>query len=637
MSNLSNFVRQGTVSSIGLAVPAGFSVTGPITTAGTITIGFAAGQSPNLVLATQTSGTGPLVLRGLVLADLPPYTGAANLVMATPDGSSGNVTPRALVTADIPGVVAATASTIVKRGSDGTITGATPTLSTHLTTKAFVDTITTANQAAIAAINNRLAYPAGFPNHGDKLGRWEYNGHMIVKMSDGSLIGWGYDGDSNLSTGLNAGNYSLPQQLLFDPVNPPPAGATVADFVMTSTNTYVVMSNGWVYACGQNASGQLGQGDTTIRPLLTRIDYFVTNSITITKVYAAVSVYGTTAGSALFIANNNKVYGCGNNSTNQLGIVSTSNQLTPVQVFDGSGSPITDICMTMDYYGHSSWLLCNGVMYGTGYNNSGQLATNDTTTKTTWTAAVSAPANITAIKAVGGNYYNSSSFNTYTVIMALTAAAGGSLYTCGFGGSGKLGNGATADTHTFGSAILTNVADFGGSGAYYGNCYAIKNNGDLYTWGSNYYGGIFQSNTTQQNTPTKNFQFSASKVWIHPSNYNDYRYYPTSPMLVLTTTGKLYISMGSSQAAWFAGVVADPTHGTGNYLVPMPNSFTNGVETIVDVYSQGYTTTGMRFFVLSNLGNLYSLGINQIQLDTGMLTSGSNTATHLWSRIRVDV
>lgn len=61
----------GTVNSVDFSAPSVFSVTGnPITTTGTIALGFATGQTANQVLATPNGSTGAVSLRSLVAADV---------------------------------------------------------------------------------------------------------------------------------------------------------------------------------------------------------------------------------------------------------------------------------------------------------------------------------------------------------------------------------------------------------------------------------------------------------------------------------------------------------------------------------------------------------------------------------------
>lgn len=78
----------GGVSSVGLALPSVFTVTGsPITASGTLTGTFATGQTANRVLATPDGTTGALSLRAIVSGDLP----AINLASSGSGGVTGNL------------------------------------------------------------------------------------------------------------------------------------------------------------------------------------------------------------------------------------------------------------------------------------------------------------------------------------------------------------------------------------------------------------------------------------------------------------------------------------------------------------------------------------------------------------------
>lgn len=63
---------SGTVTSVAVTVPSGFAVSGsPVSTAGTIAISFAGGQTANRFFATPNGSTGAASLRAIVAGDLP--------------------------------------------------------------------------------------------------------------------------------------------------------------------------------------------------------------------------------------------------------------------------------------------------------------------------------------------------------------------------------------------------------------------------------------------------------------------------------------------------------------------------------------------------------------------------------------
>lgn len=98
-------VGTGTVTSVAVAVPTGFTSTGgPVTTAGTITIGFAAAQTANNFLATPDGSAGALSLRAIVAGDIPnlPANKIATGEVAIANGGTGAATAALAMTALSP-------------------------------------------------------------------------------------------------------------------------------------------------------------------------------------------------------------------------------------------------------------------------------------------------------------------------------------------------------------------------------------------------------------------------------------------------------------------------------------------------------------------------------------------------------
>lgn len=83
----------GTVTSVGLALPAQFTVTGsPVTGSGTLT-GAWANQTANLVFASPNGSTGVPTFRSLVAADIPALSYVSSVSGTSPVVSSGGLTP----------------------------------------------------------------------------------------------------------------------------------------------------------------------------------------------------------------------------------------------------------------------------------------------------------------------------------------------------------------------------------------------------------------------------------------------------------------------------------------------------------------------------------------------------------------
>ncbi len=143
--------------------------------------------------------------------------------------------------------------------------------------------------------------------------------------------------------------------------------------------SYALTANGEVWSWGYNNYGQLGHGDTANRALATRIEYFVTNNIQIAKIIPSRPNYYDHA-SVLFLTTDGKVYGCGYNGTGQLGNGTTTNQLVPVRC--GSLTNIICVALSGIPH-HAYAVEANGSLWVWGNNANGQLGLGDATMRQT--------------------------------------------------------------------------------------------------------------------------------------------------------------------------------------------------------------------------------------------------------------
>ena len=326
---------------------------------------------------------------------------------------------------------------------------------------------------------------------------------MTVQLSNGQLV------QAGLAIGLARGTSDQNQQfgpVQWDAINPPPANSTIVDWCFTGSNLFVVLSNGWVYGAGQNAGGQLGQGDTTARYVLTRIPYFFSNGITVKKVYAFCNGQAdSTIASVYFwgtLAGTNYVYAVGANTGGQLGNGAVLNISTPVQVYNAGANTVLDIqcAMPNSANAYAAILLSSGLMYVTGVNASGQLGQGNTTALTSFTN-VPGLTGITAIRL----FASTNGATYYPLMMAITSASSGSIFVWGYNASYQGANGGTAVKSSPGTALLANVADGGFIGGLTAiGVWARKNDGTLWTWGDGANNILFGGNTTTIQTPPTN-------------------------------------------------------------------------------------------------------------------------------------
>jgi len=227
------------------------------------------------------------------------------------------------------------------------------------------------------------------------------------------------------------------------------------------------------------------------------------------------------------------VWTWGDNSSGQLGqnIAIATDRSSPVQV--GTGADWKYISCGSS---HALVTKSNGTLWSWGLNSTGQLGQNDTVnrsspiqigTSTDWKYPLAGEASSFAIKTDGtlwvwgdaafagvlglGNTTDRSSpvqlgTNTYSFAVvknhSLFLRTDNTLWSCGFNDRGQLGHNDTVDKNSpvqiGADTNWTNKIDVG---IY--QSFAIKDNGTLWTWGSNTQGSLGQNDTIPRSSPVQ--------------------------------------------------------------------------------------------------------------------------------------
>ena len=201
-------------------------------------------------------------------------------------------------------------------------------------------------------------------------------GYVIVLASDGSVWGCGANSSGQLGLGHTRNVLTFTKM-----IGEGESGCT--DIACGSSHTIVIKS-GVGYATGYNFYGSLGVGDNTNRTSLTAMVNAGTSGITQVDCLQ----HGTIARKA------DVLYGTGRNNNGQLciGNYDNKNELT-IAVNQGA-SGVTNFACGSDF----TIAVKSGVGYGSGFNGQGQLGTNDFTTYNELTAMTSdGTAGITAV------------------------------------------------------------------------------------------------------------------------------------------------------------------------------------------------------------------------------------------------
>jgi alpha-tubulin suppressor-like RCC1 family protein len=337
---------------------------------------------------------------------------------------------------------------------------------------------------------------------------------------DGSSWGWGANGVGELGIGTIGGIYNSPFSL-----NAASYWTDVA--VGTQGHTVFLKSDGSFWVTGFNMFGQLGLGNAypaydTLQAVSTPATEWVSGST------------GSSHSAAIF--SDGSLWTWGNNNHGQLGLGTTTEQHSPVQL--GAGTTWTAAACGTDY---TLALQANGTLWAMGTNTDGQLGTGNNTEQHspvqvagTWAAMAAGDAHSMALKADGtlwawgnnstgqlgtGNYTNQNApvqvgqDSTWIAIAtgeghSLALKADGTLWAWGLNLYGQLGTG--NNTLQDAPVQVGNDNHWTAISAGANHSMALKADGTLWAWGLNADGQLGLGNNANYNTPQ---QVSGSN-WI---------------------------------------------------------------------------------------------------------------------------
>lgn len=211
--------------------------------------------------------------------------------------------------------------------------------------------------------------------------------------------------------------------------------ASIINVSAGESHTVVLMSNGTVWACGNNSYGQSG-GETK-----NDVTEFVQMKDSNGSISDATAV-SAGSGYTVILRKDGTVWACGRNDYGQLSNNSKKDSSTFVQMqysSDSGTAAVTDVAAIAAGTSHTVILKKDGTVWACGLNDHGQLGDGSSTSSTTLVPMQDSSGNamkdVTAI-AVG---------ISHTVILK----KGGTVWACGYNTLGQLGNGSTTDSSTF--------------------------------------------------------------------------------------------------------------------------------------------------------------------------------------------
>lgn len=308
----------------------------------------------------------------------------------------------------------------------------------------------------------------------------------------GKLYGWG--GRKYAETGQNAATY------LRSPVQV--GSATTWQSVSTNRHSLALTNDGKFWAAGQNGHGECGQGTST-----TYIGTFtqVGTGTNWTWVSAGERFSTAIAGGALFTWGYQSYGRVGN------GVASGSSVLSPVQL-----GTLTNWAKTAAGGRHAIATKTDGTLWGWGYNGVGNLGLGDTVSRSSPTQIGSGTN--WAIPLVG-RYFSGGITTT------------GKLFLWGNDTQGCLGQGDIA-VHRSSPVQVGTASDWTAVALGQAVALGIRNNGQLFAWGSNQHGEIGQNSlaTSYFMSPVL---IGTGSNWASVSK-------PSKGCMALTATGLLF-------------------------------------------------------------------------------------------------
>jgi alpha-tubulin suppressor-like RCC1 family protein len=309
---------------------------------------------------------------------------------------------------------------------------------------------------------------------------------------------WTWGGNNNGQVGNNGDPFTD----VVIPVTTFAGGANWKQVACGSFHTAAIKTDGTLWTWGTNLDGQLG--DNTTISELTPVTTF--SGGTNWK-----QVAGGTSHTAA-IKTDGTLWTWGRNNNGQLGDNTTISELTPITTFAGG----TDWKQVAGGTSHTAAIKTDGTLWTWGANNTGQLGDNTTTQRNTPVTTFSG----------GTNWKQVTCGDAHTAAVKTD----GTLWDWGSNGYGQLGDNTTTQRNT----PVTTFS--GGTNWKQVSCgtnftAAIKTDGTLWAWGRNNNGQLGDNTTTQRNTPVTTF--SGGTNWKQVSSGNIH-------MAAIKTDGSLW-------------------------------------------------------------------------------------------------
>ena len=309
--------------------------------------------------------------------------------------------------------------------------------------------------------------------------------HAFVLKNDGSLWACGLNDKGQLGLN-NTTNKTTFTQVTTNINN------DVKQVACGGKHTFIIKNDGSIWATGYNYFGQLGLNNTVDRNVFTQ----VYTDITDIKQIACGQNY------TIILANDGGLWACGSNNYGEQGLGTSDYDAhsTFTKVTTNINNDVKEVVCGY----HSTYILKNdGSLWACGYNNFGQLGlgnSGDNTHRRTFTQVTTNINNDVKQVVCGINF-------------VYILKNDGTVWSCGCNNFGQLGlgtSGSSAVKTTF-TQVTTSINNdvkqisCGGLDVSYGydQVFILKNDGTVWSCGSNYYGQLGLGDTTDRSVFTQ--------------------------------------------------------------------------------------------------------------------------------------
>ena len=377
---------------------------------------------------------------------------------------------------------------------------------------------------------------------------------------------------------------------------------------------YAVTSKGKLYSGGYNDQGNLGHNDTTNRYSLLQVTntsggvLFGPGGVQAVKVFSTGGPANTTK-TTYVLDSEGKVYSCGYNANGEVGDGTTTQRNAFLRV--GTLENIVTIFTSA----YTAWALRkDGNLYGWGWNATGQLGVSDTTNRTSPTLSNTGVKKVCTID-------NGSYGSTYLL------KSDGTVWFTGYSGGNTVSGLGNTTQQTTWQQVTTNlstrnVVDIvaNGHGGESRSCWALIDDGSIYSWGYNGYGQLGQNAVTNTSTPqllTQPTGFPKVDKMVPFGSASEYGFKAVNMASGRMFTvgnwcnGAIGISKDDPSGTW---PIENPTTNRNHYPareVESPQPVRQGYATIKDIVAMSSNNSDQaRVFCLLSDGTVWVKGSN---------------------------